>query len=238
MRRSHSRLLAGGGGERPNRAVSKTAVSTGTVGSNPTSSATTRRVAAATRLVALGPALLARNYAERRRARYHKESAMVSSLESSVGTERKVVTELPGPKSRALHERRKAVVSAGLTVGSRCTSSGRRRDPRRRRRQPAARHGLGHRRHLHRPRGARGRRRGERPVAAFTHTCFMVAPYESYVEVCEELARLTPGDSPQDLRPVQLGRRSDRERREGRAPRHGTRRRSSSSTTPTTGAPT
>jgi 4-aminobutyrate aminotransferase/(S)-3-amino-2-methylpropionate transaminase len=31
-------------------------------------------------------------------------------------------------------------------------------------------------------------------VAAYTHTCFMVAPYEGYVEVCEALARLTPGD--------------------------------------------
>jgi 4-aminobutyrate aminotransferase / (S)-3-amino-2-methylpropionate transaminase / 5-aminovalerate transaminase len=31
-------------------------------------------------------------------------------------------------------------------------------------------------------------------VSAFTHTCFMVAPYEGYVEVCEELNRLTPGD--------------------------------------------
>jgi 4-aminobutyrate aminotransferase / (S)-3-amino-2-methylpropionate transaminase / 5-aminovalerate transaminase len=31
-------------------------------------------------------------------------------------------------------------------------------------------------------------------VAQFTHTCFMVAPYEGYVEVCEQLNRLTPGD--------------------------------------------
>ncbi|MGY1701145.1 4-aminobutyrate--2-oxoglutarate transaminase [Geodermatophilus sp. SYSU D00766] len=31
-------------------------------------------------------------------------------------------------------------------------------------------------------------------VAAFTHTCFMVTPYEGYVAVCEELARVTPGD--------------------------------------------
>ena len=31
-------------------------------------------------------------------------------------------------------------------------------------------------------------------VAAFTHTCFMVGPYEGYVAVCEELNRLTPGD--------------------------------------------
>ncbi|HEX5512467.1 MAG TPA: 4-aminobutyrate--2-oxoglutarate transaminase [Actinomycetales bacterium] len=31
-------------------------------------------------------------------------------------------------------------------------------------------------------------------VRRFTHTCFMVTPYEGYVEVCEALARLTPGD--------------------------------------------
>jgi 4-aminobutyrate aminotransferase/(S)-3-amino-2-methylpropionate transaminase len=30
-------------------------------------------------------------------------------------------------------------------------------------------------------------------VARFTHTCFMVAPYESYVAVCEQLIALTPG---------------------------------------------
>lgn len=33
-------------------------------------------------------------------------------------------------------------------------------------------------------------------AAAFTHTCFTVAPYESYVEVAEALNRLTPGDFP------------------------------------------
>jgi 4-aminobutyrate aminotransferase / (S)-3-amino-2-methylpropionate transaminase / 5-aminovalerate transaminase len=31
-------------------------------------------------------------------------------------------------------------------------------------------------------------------VAAFTHTCFMIGPYEGYVAVAEELDRLTPGD--------------------------------------------
>src|SRR3954468_4317659 len=31
-------------------------------------------------------------------------------------------------------------------------------------------------------------------VERFTHTCFMVTPYESYVAVCEALNRLTPGD--------------------------------------------
>jgi 4-aminobutyrate aminotransferase/(S)-3-amino-2-methylpropionate transaminase len=31
-------------------------------------------------------------------------------------------------------------------------------------------------------------------VGRFAHTCFMVGPYESYVAVCEELAAVTPGD--------------------------------------------
>jgi 4-aminobutyrate aminotransferase/(S)-3-amino-2-methylpropionate transaminase len=29
---------------------------------------------------------------------------------------------------------------------------------------------------------------------SFTHTCFMITPYEGYVEVCEALAAVTPGD--------------------------------------------
>jgi 4-aminobutyrate aminotransferase/(S)-3-amino-2-methylpropionate transaminase len=33
-----------------------------------------------------------------------------------------------------------------------------------------------------------------RQAERFTHTCFMVAPYESYVAVCEQLNSLTPGD--------------------------------------------
>jgi 4-aminobutyrate aminotransferase/(S)-3-amino-2-methylpropionate transaminase len=35
--------------------------------------------------------------------------------------------------------------------------------------------------------------RVQQQVAQFTHTCFMVTPYEGYVEVCEELAARTPG---------------------------------------------
>jgi 4-aminobutyrate aminotransferase/(S)-3-amino-2-methylpropionate transaminase len=35
-----------------------------------------------------------------------------------------------------------------------------------------------------------------RQVAEFTHTCFTVTPYEGYVAVCEHLNRLTPGDHP------------------------------------------
>ncbi len=37
-------------------------------------------------------------------------------------------------------------------------------------------------------------RRVAEQVANFTHTCFMVTPYEGYIEVCEALNRLTPGD--------------------------------------------
>src|SRR6476469_947336 len=36
--------------------------------------------------------------------------------------------------------------------------------------------------------------RVQEQVARFTHTCFMITPYEGYVEVCEALNRLTPGD--------------------------------------------
>jgi len=31
-------------------------------------------------------------------------------------------------------------------------------------------------------------------VEAFTHTCFMITPYDGYVDVCAQLAELTPGD--------------------------------------------
>ncbi|WP_030528605.1 4-aminobutyrate--2-oxoglutarate transaminase [Phycicoccus jejuensis] len=31
-------------------------------------------------------------------------------------------------------------------------------------------------------------------IARFTHTCFMVTPYQPYLEVCEKLNALTPGD--------------------------------------------
>ena len=35
--------------------------------------------------------------------------------------------------------------------------------------------------------------RVQKQVAEFTHTCFMIAPYEGYIEVCEQLNELTPG---------------------------------------------
>ena len=54
---------------------------------------------------------------------------------------------------------------------------------------------LRHRRHQRRQLRRRGwSRRSRAQVERFTHTCFMVAPYESYVAVCEQLNALTPGD--------------------------------------------
>ena len=119
---------------------------------------------------------------------------MVSSIQSSLGTERKVITELPGPKSRALHERRKAVVSAGLTNGFPIYIE---------RAEGAILLDVDGNQILDLGSGIAVTSIGHAvpelidavstQVAAFTHTCFMVTPYESYVEVCEELAKLTPG---------------------------------------------
>jgi 4-aminobutyrate aminotransferase/(S)-3-amino-2-methylpropionate transaminase len=119
---------------------------------------------------------------------------MVSSLQSSIGTERKVVTELPGPKSRALHDRRKAVVSAGLTNGFPIYIE---------RAEGAILLDVDGNHILDLGSGIAVTSIGHAvpevidavntAVAAFTHTCFMVTPYESYIKVCEELAALTPG---------------------------------------------
>jgi 4-aminobutyrate aminotransferase / (S)-3-amino-2-methylpropionate transaminase / 5-aminovalerate transaminase len=109
--------------------------------------------------------------------------------------ERRIVTELPGPRSRELFARRQTAVSSGvgtafpvfieragggvlvdvdgnslidLGSGIAVTSVGN-----------AA------------PKVVQA---VSDQVAAFTHTCFMITPYEGYVRVCEELAALTPGD--------------------------------------------
>ena len=108
---------------------------------------------------------------------------------------RLLVTEIPGPRSRALMERRQAVVAPRRRHRScRCSSSaagggvlvdvdgnslidlG----------SGIAVVGVGNAA----PHVVEGVRE---QVARFTHTCFMVTPYEGYVAVCEELARLTPG---------------------------------------------
>jgi 4-aminobutyrate aminotransferase / (S)-3-amino-2-methylpropionate transaminase / 5-aminovalerate transaminase len=108
--------------------------------------------------------------------------------------ERRLVTSIPGPRSLELHARRTSAVAAGvgsvlpvyvaaagggvvvdvdgnslidLASGIAVTSVGN-----------AAPEVVA---------------RVQEQVAAFTHTCFMVAPYAGYVEVCEQLAELTPG---------------------------------------------
>src|ERR1700678_4508461 len=119
---------------------------------------------------------------------------MVSSIDSSVGTERKLVTEIPGPKSQVLHARRKAAVSAGLTVGFPVYID---------RAEGAIVVDVDGNQFLDLGSGIAVTSIGHavpalvdavsEQVAKFTHTCFMVTPYDSYVEVCEELAALTPG---------------------------------------------
>ena len=109
--------------------------------------------------------------------------------------ERRLVTEIPGPVSRELFERRNAVVANGVSTtlpvfvtqagggvvvdvdgnslidfgsGIAVTSVGNSAEA--------------------------VVNRASEQLRRFTHTCFMVTPYESYVAVCEQLAELTPGD--------------------------------------------
>ncbi|WP_371668844.1 4-aminobutyrate--2-oxoglutarate transaminase [Streptomyces sp. NBC_00289] len=109
--------------------------------------------------------------------------------------ERRVVTAIPGPKSQELQARRTAAVAAG--VGSVLPVF-------------TARAGGGIIEDVDGNRlidfgsgiavtsvGASAEavvRRATAQLADFTHTCFMVTPYEGYVEVAEALAELTPGD--------------------------------------------
>ena len=113
----------------------------------------------------------------------------------SLPQERRLVTAIPGPKSAELDQRRKQAVSAGVGVvlpvyvvaagggvlvdvdgnslidlgsGIAVTSVGNS--------NPAVVAGV------------------QAQVQAFTHTCFMVNPYEIYLAVAERLNALTPGD--------------------------------------------
>ncbi len=108
---------------------------------------------------------------------------------------RTLVTEIPGPRSRALRDRRASAVASGVSstmpvyiedgagaivrdVDGNCLidlGSG------------IAVTGVGHA--LAPVRDAIAAQ-----AARFNHTCFMVTPYEGYVAVCEALAALTPGD--------------------------------------------
>ena len=115
----------------------------------------------------------------------------------SVPQERRLVTEIPGPRSRELFARRNESVAVGVSTtlpvfithagggvvvdvdgnslidlgsGIAVTSVGNSAEA--------------------------VVSRAVEQLQRFTHTCFMVTPYESYVAVCEALAELTPGDHP------------------------------------------
>lgn len=115
--------------------------------------------------------------------------------ESQRSEHRRVVTELPGPRSRALVERRASALPAGLSSafpmfiadsgpgyvvdvdGNSFLDLG----------SGIAVTGVGNS-------APRVVERTAAQLERFTHTCFMVNPYESYLEVCEHLNRLTPGE--------------------------------------------
>ncbi|MEI2777617.1 MAG: 4-aminobutyrate--2-oxoglutarate transaminase [Tetrasphaera sp.] len=106
-----------------------------------------------------------------------------------------LATPLPGPRSQALAERKLAAVSAGVGIalpvyieaaqdgilrdidGNQLIDFG----------SGIAVTSVGNG-------SARVIDAVQRQIADFTHTCFMVTPYEEYVAVAEELAKLTPGE--------------------------------------------
>ncbi|WP_189320415.1 4-aminobutyrate--2-oxoglutarate transaminase [Streptomyces flaveus] len=114
---------------------------------------------------------------------------------SALPQERRLVTAIPGPKSQELQARRVAAVAAGVgsvlpvfaaradggiiedVDGNRLIDFG----------SGIAVTGVG-------ASAEAVVRRASAQLADFTHTCFMVTPYEGYVAVAEALAELTPGD--------------------------------------------
>jgi 4-aminobutyrate aminotransferase / (S)-3-amino-2-methylpropionate transaminase / 5-aminovalerate transaminase len=119
----------------------------------------------------------------------------MTTTTSRVGQTRQLLTELPGPKSRELHARRQAAVSSGLTTGFPVYID---------RAEGAILVDVDGNHLLDLGSGIAVTSIGHavpalvnavsEQVSRFTHTCFMVTPYEEYVAVCEELNALTPGD--------------------------------------------
>ncbi len=126
-----------------------------------------------------------------------EESSVTDLLAStpSLVQERRLVTEIPGPRSRELMERRAATVSSGvgttLPVFVERAGGGVIRDV-----DGNSLIDLGAGIAVVNVGNSAPKvvRAVQEQVATFTHTCFMVTPYEGYVAVCEELARVTPGD--------------------------------------------
>ena len=120
---------------------------------------------------------------------------MYSGAKTTIEQKRNLVTAIPGPKSAELIKRRAEAVSASLGTafpvfidrsegaiildvdGNSLFDLG----------AGIAVLNVGH---------SAGRviENVKNQIDAFTHTCFMVVPYTGYVEVCEALNRLTPGD--------------------------------------------
>ena len=108
--------------------------------------------------------------------------------------ERRLVTEIPGPRSQALLARRNEVVAAGvgttLPVFVEAAGGGVLVDVDGNSlidlASGIAVTGVGNA-------APEVTERVISQVQAFTHTCFMVTPYDGYVAVCEQLAELTPG---------------------------------------------
>ena len=112
----------------------------------------------------------------------------------NVPQQRKLVTEIPGPKSQEIIKRRSEAVSASLGMalpavithasggilldidGNQFIDMG----------SGIAVVNVGNS-------APKVVERVQKQVSEFTHTCFMIAPYEGYVEVCEKLNELTPG---------------------------------------------
>jgi 4-aminobutyrate aminotransferase/(S)-3-amino-2-methylpropionate transaminase len=108
---------------------------------------------------------------------------------------REIVTALPGPRSVELHQRRTRAVSAavgtGLPIYVDEASGGVLRDVDGNQMidfaSGIAVTGVGNS-------DPRVVARVREQVERFTHTCFMVTAYEPYVQVCEQLNELTPGE--------------------------------------------
>ncbi len=119
---------------------------------------------------------------------------MSSETNGGLPQQRRIVTAIPGPKSTALLARRQAAVSAGVSGMMPVFAV-------------AAQGGVivdvDGNSFIDLGAGIAVTNVGNSApevvkeitaqAAAFTHTCFMVTPYEGYVEVCELLNELTPG---------------------------------------------
>jgi 4-aminobutyrate aminotransferase/(S)-3-amino-2-methylpropionate transaminase len=113
----------------------------------------------------------------------------------SLPQERRLVTEIPGPESRARLDRKKAHVADGvgnvLPVFVEAAGGGVIHDV-----DGNSLIDLGSGIAVTTVGNAAPAvvRRAQAQTAAFTHTCFMITPYDGYVDVCAKLAELTPGE--------------------------------------------